>query len=137
MLDQFDICDKENIIHQLIKVQAQVKVTPLVKHGVPKIHCIDSCIKPHSDCHDYDCDCHDYDCSDYDCDCADGSDHDCNFTLTQIICVEVPISFDVDVDVKKGILCCGEPYIKPDCKYDCEDDVKKQIFVLLSNKIQF
>lgn len=134
MLDQFDYCDKENIIHQLIKVQAQVKVTPLVKHGVPKIHCIKSCIKLHSDCPDDECDCPDYD---WDCDCTEESDHDCNFTLTQIICVEVPISFDVDVDVKKGILCCGKPDIKPDCKHDFEVDVNKQIFVLLNNKIQF
>lgn len=138
MLDQFNSCDKEKIVHQLIKVQAQVKVTPLIKHGIPKVHCIASCIKPHSghtNC-EYDCGGCNYD-YDYDCDSSDASDHNCYFTLTQIICVEVPISFGVDVDVKKGILCCGKPDIKPDCIHDCKNDLNHQTFFLMNNKVQF
>lgn len=119
MLDQFNSCDKENIVHQLLKVQAQVSVTPIVKHGKHKVYCLDSCIKPNSDC------------------CNDGPDHNCNFTLTQIICVEIPICFDADVDIKKGILCCGKPYVKPDCKHDYKDDLNNQTFFLMNNKVQF
>lgn len=44
-----------------------------------------------------------------------------NYTLTQIICIEIPISFDADVDIKEGILCCGEPEIQP------LDDINKKI----------
>ncbi|MGI6733614.1 MAG: hypothetical protein ACOX4J_05505 [Anaerovoracaceae bacterium] len=44
-----------------------------------------------------------------------------NYTLTQIICIEIPISIDADVDIKEGILCCGEPEIQP------LDDINKKI----------
>lgn len=121
MLDQFDSCDKQNIVHQLVKVQAQVKVTPVVKHGIPKVYCVDASMKPGCN-------------RDFDCSCC-GSD--CNFTLIQTICVEIPICFDADVDIKKGILCCGDPDIKPDCVHDCRDDLNHQIFFLTNNKVQF
>ncbi len=31
-------CCTETLIHQLVKVQAQVTVTPLVKHGEPRVY---------------------------------------------------------------------------------------------------
>lgn len=123
MPDQYNRCDKENIVSQLLKVQAQITVTPLVKHGNPNVYCMNSCIKPNSDYCDHECDdCNDcdYDC----CDCCDcGSDYDtdwkprrtkdkCNFTLTQVICIEIPISIDADVDIQEGIVCCGRPDVK-------------------------
>jgi len=124
--DQHAECDKEKIIRQLLKVQAQVTVTPLVKHGMPKVYCINSSLKRNFDC----CvrECCDYDCCHCDCcDCCDCCDwdpvydtawesgrtkHKCNFTLTQLICVEIPISIDADVDVDEGIVCCGRPDFK-------------------------
>lgn len=105
MPDQDNKCDKENIVRQLLKVQAQITVTPLVTHGEPNVYCIDSCIKHNSNCHD-----HRYDCDTFwESGC---SRHKCNFTLTQLICVEIPISFDADVDIKEGIVCCGRPEIE-------------------------
>jgi len=102
--DQDDKCDKDNIIRQLLKVQAQITVTPLVTHGNPNVYCLDSCIKPNTNHYD----------NKYDCDTTweSGCRPKCNFTLTQVVCVEIPISIDVDVDIKKGIVCCGRPEIK-------------------------
>lgn len=104
MHEQNDKC-KENIIRELLKVQAQITVTPLVRHGEPKVFCIDSCIKPNKRCPD-----HGYGCDTFwESGC---SRNRCNFTLTQVICVEIPISFDAEVDIKEGIVCCGRPEIK-------------------------
>lgn len=141
MPNQYNKCDKENIIQQLVKVQAEITVTPLVKHENPKVYCIDSCIKPNSDCCNQQCcncnycDC-DYECCDCynqrccncnycNCDCCDRNPNQdttcesgrsktkCNYTLTQIICVEIPISIDADIDIKEGIVCCDRPNAKP------------------------
>ncbi len=105
MSNQYNTCGKENILSQLLKVQAQIKVTPLVKHGRPKVYCISSGIKPNSQDCDYKCD---------SCDDDYESAGTCKFTLTQLIKVEIPISFDADVDIKKGVLCCGKPEIVPE-----------------------
>jgi len=139
MDEQNNKCEKENLIRQLVKVQAQVTVTPDVRHGPPKVTCLDSCIKPnycsfeedYYDCRYYNPDCCDrdrcwhnlYNCnyeSNYDDYCCGDFDYDstlsngrCNYTLTQIICIEIPISMDADIDIKEGILCCGEPEILP------------------------
>lgn len=125
MSNQYTNCDKEKIIRQLLKVQAQITVTPQVKHGIPKVYCIKSNIKPNSNCYNHDC--YDCDCDCCDCDCCDccgcdsdynatwesgGSKHRCNFTLTQVICVEIPISIDTDVDIDEGIICCSKPEFK-------------------------
>ena len=152
MLDQTNSCEKENILRQLLKVQAQIKVSPIVRHGKPKVYCIDSCLKPCSyrcdrerdlcnfDCCDLDhyCDCCDFD---PDCDCCSGSDccgsdDQCNYTLTQIICVEIPISFDADVDIKEGILCCGKPAVLPDLRPDikCSLNNSDQIYILMKRQ---
>lgn len=125
MPDECNNCENEKIISQLLKVQAEIIVTPLVDHGRPKVFCIDSCIKQNSDCccerernfcfdKCCDCDCDDRD-RDFDCDKTwrtGKSRNKYNYTVTQIICVEIPVSIDVDVDVDDdGIVCC-----KPDIK---------------------
>jgi len=119
-------CNKENIISQFVKVQAQVTVTPLVAYGKPKVCCINSSITPNPcECCDYnsyenDCNCNSMDCNFYDWNtnydetCESGkSETKCNFTLTQVICIEIPISIDADVNVKEGIACCGKHDVKP------------------------
>ncbi|MDD3169169.1 MAG: hypothetical protein PHC91_06880 [Eubacteriales bacterium] len=149
MLEHFNSCDEELILRQLIKVQAQVEVTPLVRHGSPKIYCLNSSVKPNSyynDCEndEYECEseweCDAWDCGhctwNHDCGSACGSDNHCNFTLTQMICIEIPISFDADVDIKKGILCCDTPYSKPDLRTECKKDIIncRQIYILMKRQ---
>ncbi len=139
MDNQYNKCEKENIIRQLVKVQAQVSVIPDIRHGTPKVSCLGSCIKPNPDCCDkdcHDCRCHCHGCRDCDCCwhnqfycdyesqyddyCCENCNYDsvciskqeCNYTLTQIICIEIPISIDACVDIKEGIACCGKPKIQ-------------------------
>jgi len=157
--ERMNSCDKENMISQLVKVQAQVKVTPLVKHGRPKVYCIDSCVRQQTDCYGpahcddvYD-DSYDFCCG---CDWDDfpscceptkaygfrsdcGRDEDYDFTLTQVICIEIPISFDAEVDIKKGIACCSPPDVNPDCGQVLVRDENKRdpICILMNNKVQF
>ena len=98
-------CCTETLIHQMVKVQAQVTVTPLVKHGKPKVYCIETYFKSPDNCNVYKGDCRRTRCKSENC---DGT-----FNVTQVFCIEIPISFDVDVDVDKGILCCDDPEFGP------------------------
>lgn len=105
MEDKHTDCE-ETIVHQLVKVQAQVTVDPHVKCGKSKVYCIDSHIKPG-------------------CECDDIIEHDrcgdkCTFTLTQLFCVEIPVAIGVDVDVDSGIVHCGIPDFGP-CNPLCEN----------------
>ncbi|QHI71787.1 hypothetical protein [Aminipila terrae] len=34
-----------------------------------------------------------------------------NYTLTQVICIEIPICIDAEVDIHEGIACCGRPEV--------------------------
>lgn len=114
MPDKHTDCDNKALIHQLVKVQAQVTVTPLVKHGKPKVYCIDI------PCCNCECNCN--------CDCDRcyedyfqiwrpiGRPHNnCTFNFTQALLIEIPIAFEVDTDINQGIQCCGKPEIGP-CK---------------------
>lgn len=119
MSDQNTDCGKEAIIHQLLKVQAQVTVTPIIKDGRPRVYCIDSDIRPACD--------DDEDRRAYYQRRRESEDSDgkCTFTVTQVLCVEIPISVDVDVDVDQGIVRCGRPEFGP-CEHprkelDCMD----------------
>lgn len=114
MVDKYNECD--TIVHQFLKLQAQVNSTPRIKHGKPKVCCFYSNLKP-------------------DCTCTEDSEYtesetqaitdkcgnNCSFTLTQLFCVQIPIAFDVDVDIDEGIVRCSKPAFgacKPKC-YSC------------------
>lgn len=129
MLNQCNQCDKQNVIRQLVKVEAQVTVTPLVEHGAPKVYCTNSCINPNFDYGNPECDsCNYCDCfnhESYNSACCywdpnynttsecDRLKHKYNYTLTQVICIEIPIFIDAEVDIKEGIACCDKPDIFP------------------------
>lgn len=113
MSDQATNCGKVAIVHQLLKVGAQVTVKPIVKHGRPRAYCIDSHIKPGSDWEEKKIVFH----GGKDSERSDGK---CTFTVTQVVCVEIPIAIGVDVDVDEGILRCGTPKFGP-CKTLCKE----------------
>lgn len=116
-------CIEQTVVNQLIRAQAQVTIKPVIKQGKPKVYCLDSDIKPNyvreespeayypplKEC--------------------TKPSNKCTFTLTQLLCVEVPINIDVDVDVDEGIIQCGRPRLGP-CnprnprhkELDCEDE---------------
>jgi hypothetical protein len=88
-------------VHQLLELEAQVTVTPHIKNDRPKIFCLESEILPSCESEK-----------------KDGEKLElaakkCCFTVSQVICVEIPISFDVDVDVDKGIVHCCKPDFGP------------------------
>ena len=112
-------CPKETIVSQLMKVQTQVTINPIVTHGRPKVYCLDSDIS-------HGCNREENPKSYYPAkeECSKPNNK-CSFILTQLLCVEIPIELDVDVDVDKGIVCCGRPGIgscDPRHKEQCCDD---------------
>lgn len=138
----------EAVVHQLLEVEAQITVTPLIKHGEPKVFCLETEIKPgclKGDCPDQhpvpvESLCHlaktYFDGHEKENESAQESSREkrktgwqmkkesekprgkCTFTVAQTICVEIPIAFDVDVDVDKGVVCCHEPDIGPCTAHD-------------------
>ncbi|MGI6751653.1 MAG: hypothetical protein ACOX4U_03430 [Anaerovoracaceae bacterium] len=97
-------CEKQTIINQLFKVQANVTITPEIKGGIPKIVCHGSEVKPSRDCDENNL-------SNYRWGKKIDIDNKCTFTLTQIICAEIPLSIDVNVDVNSGVVDCHMPNI--------------------------
>jgi hypothetical protein len=102
-------CTKTIIANQLVKTQAVVTIEPIAQCGDPKVYCIGSNVKPRDDrkpkpksfypiiggrsC--------------------DEQRSKCSFTLTQLLCIEIPIEIDVDIDLEQEIVCCGTPRIGP------------------------
>ncbi|NLB41823.1 MAG: hypothetical protein GX815_06090 [Clostridiales bacterium] len=111
MSNQYPDCSKETIVSQIVKAQAQITVNPIVKHGRPKVYCLESNIRP----------CKQSKKVNYwtppEDRCKKPSNN-CTFTLTQLLCVEIPIEFGVDVDVNTGITRCGTAKIGP-CEPRC------------------
>lgn len=110
MSDQCPKFKKDLLVNQIVKAQAQVCIKPECSHGEARIYCLDTKIKPG-------------------CDCVDMKDYHrpgekCTFTVTQLFCVEVPVSLDFDVDVNEGITCCGKPEFGP-CKKCIDSDCDK------------
>jgi hypothetical protein len=106
MSNQYPDCSKETVVSQLVKAQAQVTIKPIVKHGQAKVYCLESDIRPG----------HEIKKVNYwtrPQDRCEKPSNKCTFVLTQLLCVEIPIDFDVDVDVNKGITRCGTPKIGP------------------------
>lgn len=114
MSDPNKKCEKDILVHQLVKAQADVNIEPHVRHGMPKIYFIDTDIVPHCECED----CHKPVCETEKKPPMPGDK--CCFTVTQVLCVEIPIIFDVDVDVDEGKIRCCKPDLGP-CKPPCRE----------------
>lgn len=103
----------EKVVHQCLEVQARVSVAPTVKPGRPSVLCIasefsspgDRCELCRACCHT-----------------RKGPERTCcsTFTVTQLLCIEIPLVFDVDVDIDGGIVHCGKPQIGP-----CQPSLKR------------
>src|SRR4051794_8921609 len=86
-------------VSELVCVEADVTVTPTVEAGTPTVNCVGnpstiSCVNrgftPS----------------------ATGS---CTFTISQVLCVNIPITFDADVVATPGQVACGPVSMGPDC----------------------
>lgn len=103
-------CEKNTIVHQLVEVEAEITIKPIVKHGKPKVSC-------------YEADVHSSNSSNCGkCKRKEKSCGKCTYSVSQIICVEIPVNFDVEVDVDKGITKCGKPHIGP-CDDECNENI--------------
>jgi len=94
-------CKKRTTINQLLAVDAKVTVTPLVKHGKPLISSMKAKVQPSWD-----------DEKEISSD-PDRFSNGCTFTVTQVLCVRVPLSFGVVVDVDDGRVHCSPPQVGP------------------------
>lgn len=107
------------MVNQLIRSQAHVTIEPAIRHGRPKVSCLDYNIRPSYDWEEEE----QIYCPPKD-ECIESSNK-CSFILSQLFRVEIPIEMDVDVNVDKGIIRCGNPSIGPwDHKHkeiNCDD----------------
>lgn len=54
--------------------------------------------------------------------CEGTTDHDCNFTIKQRICIEIPVEFGADVNTGETLVLCEEAASDMDEECDDEDD---------------
>ena len=96
---QVDLPGCTPVVSELVCVEAEVTITPTVTAGTPVVHCVDgpsleTCVgrgfTPS----------------------ATGS---CTFTVSQILCVNVPITFDATATTETGTVACGTVSTGPNC----------------------
>lgn len=91
-------CD--TTFYQKETVCVPVKVTPFAKPGVAKaICCGEPVIRPGGEC--------------------TGNQTACTFTITQNLCIEIPISFGADIKTGTAVVRCGD-VSETEC--DCSDE---------------
>lgn len=90
----------ESVFYQKETVCVPVKVTPFAKPGTAKATCCgEPVVQPGSQC--------------------SGNQTSCTFTITQSICVEIPISFGAVIETGRAVVQCGT-ISETEC--DCSDD---------------
>ena len=82
-----DSCDR--IFYQKETVCVPVKVTPFANPGVAKaVCCGEPIVRPGGEC--------------------SGNQTSCTFTITQNLCIEIPISFGADIETGAATVRCGD-----------------------------
>lgn len=92
-LDFFKTCEK--VVHQKAKVTLPISIEPFVVSGKIKTRC---CGVPKVSIDPF-------------CECKDN----CNYLITQEICIEIPLKFGVLTETKDSFVECEEPVIEDDC----------------------
>lgn len=106
-MSTYSDCEKEALVHQLVRVDARVTVKPILNHGEPSVSCVSSEVRSGGGCDD----------GRYDR--VEGCSDRCTFYVTQIMCVEIPIRFGVEVDIDNNRIRCGTPEFGPcNCKFE-------------------
>lgn len=92
-----DIVACEQTVSDQVCVEANVTITPFVTPGTPTV----TCLGPISfgPCTDF----------------TQSPTRSCRFTVSQVLCVNVPLSFGADVQAEIGNVACGIPTPGPDC----------------------
>ncbi len=98
-------CLEEVVVSQLIKTQTKVSLEPTVNEGVPRVCCLDSSIRPIRSYNER------QDASSFaTAECVEPG-HKCAFILTQLLCVEIPIDYGVNVEIEKRPVQCSRPWV--------------------------
>lgn len=108
----YSSCEKRALVHQCVEINANVTVTPILDHGDPTVSCIKSEV------------CSGHSCKEKESVNCDSCSESCTFHVSQVLCVEIPICFGVEVDVEKGHIRCGRPDFGP-CACKCKNDDKE------------
>ncbi len=90
----------ESVFYQKETVCVPVKVTPFAKPGIAKATCCgEPIVKPGTQC--------------------SGNQTSCSFTITQNLCIEIPISFDAVIETGTAVVQCGTV---SEIECDCSDN---------------
>lgn len=93
----------ESVFYQKEKVCVPVKVTPFAKPGTAKATCCgEPVVQQGTQC--------------------SGDQTSCTFTITQNLCIEIPISFGAEIETGKAVVYCGTVSEK-EC--DCSDETQE------------
>lgn len=88
------------VVSAQVCIEADITVTPTVVAGTPVVNCVGT---PST-----------VSCQDMGfTPSATGS---CTFTVSQVLCVNIPITFDADADAVGGTVACGDVFNGPDCE---------------------
>lgn len=99
-------CDEEicpAIGFQSVNVCVPVEVTPFAKAGNVKVSCFGEPVIS-KDCKK----------------CKGEKNGSCSFTISQTLCVEVPVCFGANTWIGDTFVCCGSECDDFDCECDCE-----------------
>jgi hypothetical protein len=92
-METFITCEK--VVHQKTKVSLPISVEPFVIPGKIKARCCGTTkvtIDPFNECKD-----------------------NCNYVITQEICIEIPLKFGVSTEIKESFVECETPSIEDTC----------------------
>jgi hypothetical protein len=92
-MESFKTCEK--IVHQKTKVSLPISVEPFVVPGKIRTRCCGTTkvsIDPFNECKD-----------------------NCNYVITQEICIEIPLKFGVLIEIKDSFAECEAPSIEDTC----------------------
>lgn len=94
----------ESVFYQKETVCVPVKVTPFAKPGIAKTTCCGiPIVNPGAEC--------------------SGNQTSCSFTITQSICVEIPIAFGADIETGAAVVQCG---IASETPCDCSGVIEQK-----------
>lgn len=88
------------IVSSQVCVEADVTITPTVTAGTPTVNCIGNPTTATCQSMGF----------------TPSVDGTCSFTFAQVLCINVPITFDADVDAQRGDVACGMPFTGPNCE---------------------
>jgi hypothetical protein len=115
MSEQHAQCPKPVVVGQLIRTETRISVEPTINQCAPRLYCLESHVKPYRDCDE-----RPNPLSVPSAECTMPPSRKCTFVLTQLLCVEVPIEYGINIGLEDEKIHCGRPSVKP-CELNSKD----------------